>query len=288
MSDYINKKFHLYTKDAYFTEHLNNGLINPESICFLAESSRLYAQGIYFGIDKSVFELLKNTVNSHGEKIQDILGEGGTMSSDNKINTLKELENFLSGYTTTNTLSKILSDLKDTIENEITAMKGKANGFAPLDSAGKVPAANLPSYVDDVLEYNTRDSFPNPGEEGKIYVAKDSNLTYRWSGTSYVEISPSIALGETSSTAYPGNKGAQNATDIANHKNDKNNPHGVTKSQVGLANVDNTSDANKPISSLTQAALNNKVDKVSGKGLSTNDFTDGYKNSLDSLGWEII
>ena len=55
---------------------------------------------------------------------------------------------------------------------------------------GKVPAAQLPSYVDDVLEYDTMSAFPATGESGKIYVAKDANKTYRWSGTQYVEISP--------------------------------------------------------------------------------------------------
>ena len=55
---------------------------------------------------------------------------------------------------------------------------------------GKVPASQLPSYVDDVLEYDTMSAFPATGESGKIYVAKDTNLTYRWSGTQYVEISP--------------------------------------------------------------------------------------------------
>lgn len=62
---------------------------------------------------------------------------------------------------------------------------------------GKVPAAQLPSYVDDVLEYDTMSAFPATGESGKIYVAKDTNLTYRWSGTQYVEISPSPVLDDT-------------------------------------------------------------------------------------------
>ena len=84
---------------------------------------------------------------------------------------------------------------------------GVANGVATLDADGKVPAAQLPSYVDDVLEFDKKASFPATGEADKIYVAKDTNLTYRWSGTAYVEISVSLALGETSSTAYAGDKG---------------------------------------------------------------------------------
>ena len=84
---------------------------------------------------------------------------------------------------------------------------GVANGVATLDSDGKVPASQLPSYVDDVLEYDNKAAFPATGESDKIYVAKDTNLTYRWSGSAYVEISVSLALGETSSTAYAGDKG---------------------------------------------------------------------------------
>lgn len=72
---------------------------------------------------------------------------------------------------------------------------------------GVIDSSNLPSYVDDVLEYTNYNSFPATGESGKIYVDKATNLTYRWSGSTYVEISPSLALGETSSTAYRGDRG---------------------------------------------------------------------------------
>lgn len=85
---------------------------------------------------------------------------------------------------------------------------GKANGVATLDSGGKVPSAQLPSYVDDVLEYASKSNFPATGETGKIYVSINDNKTWRWSGSAYVEISQGVTLGETSSTAYPGDKGA--------------------------------------------------------------------------------
>ena len=87
------------------------------------------------------------------------------------------------------------------------AKKGVANGYAELDAGGKVPSSQLPSYVDDVLEYANQAAFPATGETGKIYIAQDTNVTYRWSGTAYVEISASLALGETSSTAYRGDRG---------------------------------------------------------------------------------
>lgn len=111
----------------------------------------------------------------------------------------KEIENRKAGDTTiTNSLNAFIST------------KGQPSGLAELDSTGKVPAAQLPSYVDDVLEFSTKAQFPQIGETGKIYVSKDTNLTYRWTGTQYLEISQSLALGETPSTAYPGDKGKAN------------------------------------------------------------------------------
>lgn len=99
-----------------------------------------------------------------------------------------------------------LSNVTNDAQVKRTEM-GVAGGVATLDESGTVPASQLPSYVDDVLEYETSSAFPSPGESGKIYVALDTNLTYRWSGSTYIEISQSIALGETSSTAYAGDKG---------------------------------------------------------------------------------
>ncbi len=147
-------------------------------------------------------------------------------------------------------------------------------GVATLDSGGRVPSAQLPAYVDDVLEYATASAFPATGESGKIYVALDTNLTYRWGGSAYVEISPSLALGETSSTAYRGDRG-KTAYD---HSQTSGNPHGTSKADVGLGNVDNTSDANKPVSTAQQTALNAKVTRTSGgvtaaSGVATTLFT---------------
>lgn len=129
-----------------------------------------------------------------------------------------------------------------------------SSSFASLVD-GKVPASQLPSYVDDVLEYANLAAFPGTGETGKIYVAIDTNKTYRWSGSAYVEISASLALGETSSTAYRGDRG-KTAYD---HSQATGNPHGTTKADVGLSNVDNTSDANKPVSTAQQIALDGKA-----------------------------
>ena len=100
---------------------------------------------------------------------------------------------------------------------------GAADGVATLDETGKVPSSQLPSYVDDIIEgtyvnsttFNDADGSPVTPESGKIYVDTTTNKEYRWGGTQFVLISESLALGETASTAYPGNKGKQNADNIA-------------------------------------------------------------------------
>lgn len=239
------------------------------------------------------------------------------------------------------------SELNNKVQEFIDS-KGAPNGLASLNESGIIPSAQLPSYVDDVIEVDTFSNLPGTGESGKIYIVQDTNLTYRWSGTGYVEISKSLALGETSSTAYPGDKGKATTdklnktsdkvvvgpttvnpstdkivlkyqthftstnsdsvdshtinaattsqagvmssadktklnglkdqagitsdidavqTNLETHINNKSNPHEVTKAQVGLSEVDNTSDANKPISTATQNALNSKFNASDGNAL---------------------
>lgn len=219
-------------------------------------------------------------------------------------------------------LGTVLTEHQD-ISGKLDASRlGAANGAAELDANGKVPSAQLPAYVDDVQEYVSLSAFPATGESGKIYVAVDTNRTYRWSGSAYVEISQSIALGETSSTAYRGDRGKV-AYDHA--QKTSGNPHNVTKNDVGLGNVPNVAtndqtptyttaatltvltsgeklsaafgkiakgiadlishlgDTVKHITAAERTAWNNKVDKVSGKGLSTNDYTTAEKLKLESI-----
>lgn len=99
-----------------------------------------------------------------------------------------------------------------------SSAKGAKNGVASLDANGLVPSSQLPSYVDDVLEGyiasdaknfykdSSKSSAYSP-ETGKIYVDLTNNKTYRWSGTTYVVISETLALGTTSSTAFRGDLG---------------------------------------------------------------------------------
>lgn len=75
--------------------------------------------------------------------------------------------------------------------------KGVPGWIATLDESGKVPSLQLPSYVDDVVEYASQAAFPVTGETGKIYVALDTNVSYRWSGSAYV------AVGEQTAAMVP-------------------------------------------------------------------------------------
>lgn len=162
-------------------------------------------------------EDLKEADSNLNNKIEDLDDKIDKEIADREAE-IDRIENKFDGVTDKleDALQKEIEDRKagdTTITNSLNAFistKGQPGGLAELDSTGKVPAAQLPSYVDDVLEFSTKDQFPQTGETGKIYVSKDTNLTYRWTGTQYLEISQSLALGETPSTAYPGDKGKAN------------------------------------------------------------------------------
>lgn len=115
--------------------------------------------------------------------------------------------------------------------------KGANSGVAELDSGGKVPSSQLPSYVDDILEFANSAALPGTGETGKIYVTLDNNLSYRWSGSAYVEVSKSLALGETSATAHRGDRGK---TAYDHSQITTGNPHGTTPADIGAAPASHT------------------------------------------------
>ena len=154
--------------------------------------------------------------------------------------------------------------------NTFKGLKGQKNGLAELDSNGRVPSNQLPSYVDDVIEgyyYNSKfykessHTTEIDGESGKIYTDLGNNKTYRWSGTTYTEISASLALGETESTAYPGNKGKANAANITTLKSYFTN--GVAKQAAADGNGNNIVDTYATKQNLTSVSQNAsaKIDK---------------------------
>jgi hypothetical protein len=124
-----------------------------------------------------------------------------------------------SGYISGITSANVTGALGYTPEN--SANRGVANGYASLNSSGQIPSTQLPSYVDDVLEAANLAAFPASGETGKIYVALDTNKTYRWSGSAYVY----ITSGAVDSVA--GKTGVVT----------------LTNSDVGLGSVENKSSA---------------------------------------------
>ena len=153
-----------------------------------------------------------------------------------------------------------------------TNLKGAANGLAELDANGKVPSSQLPSYVDDVIEYTSYDDFPFEGESGKIYVAKNTNLTYRWGGSEYVEISSSLALGETSSTAYRGDRGKA-AYDHASAK-------GAAFSS-GLYKIETNAEGHV---TSTEAVTKSDITALGIPGSDTNT-TYAFSNNAPTLAW---
>lgn len=130
-------------------------------------------------------------------------------------------------------------------------------------TAGETWAADT-WYEQDFYSDSSHTTKISP-ESGKIYVDIPSNKTYRYGGASsgYVEISESLALGETSSTAYRGDRGkaAYDHSQVTS-----GNPHHVTKTDVGLGNVDNTADANKNVASAATLTTPRTIDGVSFNG----------------------
>ena len=148
-------------------------------------------------------EAQKNTLFTHGSVTSN--GITVTYSPNDLYVTPEEIDSTpISGGTNPISSGGVYSALSNYISN---SKIGATNGVAGLDANGLVPTSQLPSYVDDVLEYSSTSAFPATGSSGKIYVATNTNLTYRWSGSAYVEISPSLALGTTSSTAFRGDYG---------------------------------------------------------------------------------
>ena len=183
---------------------------------------------------------------------------------------------------TTSNITGLQSELDGKLSN---ALKGSSDGLAELDSNGKVPSSQLPSYVDDVIE-GTLETFPTIGESGKIYIDTNTNITYRWSGSIYAPIGSDLALGETASTAYPGDKGVLVTNNLNTHLSDTSNPHSVTKVQIGLENVDNTADINKNVLSATKLTTSRTINNVAFDGTSNITIEDSTKEPIITNGLE--
>lgn len=110
----------------------------------------------------------------------------------------------------------VRGDIYNIKDYELHSKLGQKNGIATLGEDGTVPKYQLPSYVDDVLDgtydkinnqFLDLDGQPYKPESNKIYIDINTKVTYRWSGSTYVELSTSLALGTTAETAFPGDRG---------------------------------------------------------------------------------
>ena len=148
-----------------------------------------------------------------GEQIESVSSELNTML-DSVIGNLDNLFNVVDTKASATAVVQALSTKADLIN-------------------GIIPAAQLPSFVDDVLEYESWNQFPSVGEAGKIYVDTTENKTWRWSGSTYVIIGGGgVALGETAATAYRGDRGKA----AYDHSISQGNPHNATTSDIPEGN----------------------------------------------------
>ena len=208
--------------------------IKTDSIAFIEDTSEIWAKGHYYPCPYSATEIT-NLLNNKVDK-----ESGKSLVAD-------ELITKLTGLNDQNTIDAAIDSVKNTIDNytinghkinenptltkndvglgNVTneaqiplSQKGAVNGVATLTENGKVPASQLPAYVDDVLEgtlASTTEFTLNEGQQGEVkqsgvvYIDTTTNKSYRWSGSQYVMTGSDLALGETSSTAYAGDKGKQ-------------------------------------------------------------------------------
>lgn len=133
---------------------------------------------------------------------------------------------------------------------------------ADLDG-GRVPESQLPSYVDNVQEYPSITDFPVSGVSNVVYLAIDTNKPYRWGGTVYVEITSGIALGETSATAYRGDRGLA----AYNHSQESGNPHGLV-----LKTIDGA-----PLFGVGNININAVLSTSTANGVKTTEYVNRFE-----------
>jgi hypothetical protein len=193
--------------------------------------------------------------------IAGLTGTAGFLKKNGANSYILDNSTYLSSITS----SDVTTALGFTPEN--AANKGANNGYASLDGAGKVPSTQLPSYVDDVVEVNNFASLPVTGESGKIYITLDTNKIYRWTGSVYVEVSPSVG------TVWGGITGTlSNQTDLQtalNAKQDDLNGTGFVKVSGTTVSYDNNT-------YLTSADLSGYVDTTTTQSIGGQKTFTGY------------
>lgn len=269
----IPKKTSELTNDSNFVSDAN--YVHTDNNYTATEKNKL--AGVEAGAQVNKIETIKvnNVAQTITDKAVDITVPTNTNQLENGAGFITKNVNDLTNYTTTSDMNNLLGDKLD------ASLKGAANGLAELDANGKVPSSQLPAYVDDVIEgyyYNGKfykeaaHTTEIPGETGKIYVDLPSDKTYRWGGSAYAEISSSLALGETSSTAYYGDKGKiayDHATDANRLTTAKSSGFYkfATTAEGHIKSVANV--AKSDLTGLGVEDANNKVTSISGSSTNT-------------------
>lgn len=198
-------------------EHSNKSILDNTTASFTTEEkAKLFGINAGAEVNQNVFTnvIVGNTTitaDNKNDSLTLVAGDNITITPDvaNDKITISSDNHDDRYYTESETDTMLNAKLN-------TSLKGTANGLAELDSNGKVPSSQLPSYVDDIVEgYLNSGKFYKEsghttvitGEGGKIYIDLHTGKTYRWSGSAYVVVSETLALGETSSTAYRGDRG---------------------------------------------------------------------------------
>ena len=200
--------------------------------------------------------------------------EAVNLTNNSKALTPYTLRQVLESYSTTEEVKKLISSsgggggggsadltgyakLTD-LPTKTSQLTNDSNFIQAID--GLIPSKYLPSYVDDVLEYTSSSDFPNPGDPGKIYIATPTNITYRWGGSTYVEIGNPLALGTTEFTAFRGDWGLL----AYQHISLTGNPHGLTLNDLGITVDANTINYLSGLDDNILSKLYKKLDTTGG------------------------
>lgn len=237
-------------------------VFNTAFVSKTANSTMIGILGLNNGGSGAAVTNVQQAINTGAQNLADHLADTADAHDASAIS------NVPSGNLAATEVQAALNELQTDVDTRQTAaqvtayvasVRGAANGLASLDGSGLVPASQLPSYVDDVLEYANLAAFPVTGETGKIYLAIDTGLIYRWTGSVYVNI----------------------ASSAVNSVNGFTGVVVLTKSDISLGNVDNTSDATK--NSAAVVLTNKDIDGGTASNTTRITIPKDTKTNLDAL-----
>ena len=248
------------TKES-FLSCLADGKILSNSIVFIIDTNEIWTQGHYWACpySKEEIDALFSQVNDNIDQVRALYSElSSTLTQYQQSTNQLIIEKEQSAINALAAEVARASEQESKLATQVSSLNQNLN-----TEIGRATAA------EEALRTTKVDK-----EEGKSLVS-DGQITKLTNLDDQTTITSNIADAKKA--------GTDAQTLISSHTSDTSNPHNVTKAQVGLGDVDNTSDLNKPISTATQLALDKKVDKVTGKGLSTNDYTTDEKTKLSGI-----